>query len=95
MDSCSNARMTVPVLGKFSRRQNRIGNTTPKRMNRRYYKGKGARKGGTVNSKGIFVADVSKRMTIVPPENLAEFKLGPYVDPAVDSSTGSEEIATA
>ena len=64
-------------------------------MNRRYYKGKWARKGGTVNSKGIFVADVSKRMTIVPPENLAEFKLGPYVDPAVDSSTGSEEIATA
>ena len=58
-------------------------------MNRRYYKGKGARKGGRLTSKGVFVADASKRMTIIPPENLADFKLGPYVDPttpAVDSS---------
>ena len=84
-------RSTLPVLGKFSRRQNRIGNTTPKRMNRRYYKGKGARKGGRVTSKGVFVADSSKRITIIPPNNLADFQLGPYVDPATPA-VGSSSL---
>ena len=73
------SRPFLPVRGKFSKRQDRIGNTTPKRMNRRYYKGKGANKGGFVTSKGVFVRDASRIMTIIPPD-LTDCKLGPYVE---------------
>ena len=76
-------KRTLPLFGKFSRRQNRIGNTTPKRMNRRYYKGKNGRStGGKLNSKGIFVKDQSKIMTIIPPKNYRseQFHLKPYVE---------------
>ena len=73
------SRSFLPVRGKFSKRQDIIGNTTPKRMNRRYYKGKGANKGGFVTNKGVFVRDASRTMTIIPPD-MTDCKLGPYVE---------------
>ena len=48
---------SLPVRGKFSRRQDRIGAVSVKRMNRRFYKGKGVKVGGKVNRKGIFIKD--------------------------------------
>ena len=36
----------LPIRGKFSNRQDRIGTVSAKRMNRRFYKGKGVKVGG-------------------------------------------------
>lgn len=55
---------------------------TSKMGNKNYYKGKGATKEGTLNSKGRFITDPSRRLEIVAP-NLDGFKLKPYVSKAV------------
>ena len=72
----------LPIRGKFSRRQSRIGTVSAKRMNRRFYKGKGINIGGKINSKGIFIKDKNKINKILAPENMNDFKLGPYVEHA-------------
>ena len=78
----------LPIRGKFSNRQDRIGTVSAKRMNRRFYKGKGVKVGGKVNRKGIFIKDPSKITTIIAPENMSAFNLGPYVE----HNTRAEEV---
>ncbi|CAN0112552.1 unnamed protein product, partial [Discosporangium mesarthrocarpum] len=51
---------------------------TSKKGNKNYYKGKGARKEGHLNSKGRFIVDPSLRLEIMAPD-LTDFKLKPYV----------------
>ena len=83
------ATALLPTRGKFSRRQNRIGTVSAKRMNRRFYKGKGIRIGGKVNRKGIFIKDPAKITTIIAPEDMSNFELGPYVEHACSLESAS------
>ncbi|CAM9743243.1 unnamed protein product [Choristocarpus tenellus] len=47
---------------------------TSKMGNKNYYKGKGARKEGWLNSRGRFIVDPSRRLEIVAPD-LTGFKV--------------------
>ncbi|CAM9608196.1 unnamed protein product [Ectocarpus sp. 13 AM-2016] len=56
---------------------------TSKMGNKNFYKGKGATKEGTINSRaGRFIVDPEKRLEIIAPD-LDGFKLKPYVSKAV------------
>jgi hypothetical protein len=52
---------------------------TTKRARKGFYKGKGGTKEGRINSTGRFVVNPLKRLQLVVPHDLSNFRLKPYI----------------
>ncbi len=71
------------VRGKFSPRQGRGNNLSPKHAPRNYYKGNGCPSLGNITKKGKFIVDLDKVPRLMVP-NIAISKIKPYVTYATD-----------
>ena len=52
---------------------------TTKRARKGFYKGKGGTKEGRINSIGRFIVNPLKRLQLVVPHDLSNFRLKPYI----------------
>jgi hypothetical protein len=71
------------LRGKFSPRQGRGNNLSPKHAPRNYYKGNGCPSLGNITKKGKFIVDWDKVPRLMVP-NIAVSKIKPYVTYATD-----------
>jgi hypothetical protein len=71
------------LRGKFSPRQGRGNNLSPKHAPRNYYKGNGCPSLGNITKKGKFIVDLDKVPRLMVP-NIAISKIKPYVTYATD-----------
>ena len=75
---------------KFTRSVRQTRKLSPKKGNRLYYKGKGGNKGGRHTSKGKYIIDPEKLLTLRVPD-LTDFKLKPYVSAETPKANASTE----
>ena len=68
----------LPSRGSKFRKSFRLDPLTPKRSNRRFYKGNGCRNEGRHTSKGRYIVNSDKLLDIQVPD-LTDFELKPYV----------------
>jgi hypothetical protein len=77
------------LRGKFSPRQGRGNNLSPKHGPHNYYKGNGCPSLGNITKKGKFIVDWDKVPRLMVP-NVAVSKIKPYVTYATEKS-GAEK----
>ena len=77
------------LRGKFSPRQGRGNNLSPKHGPHNYYKGNGCPSLGNITKKGKFIVDLDKVPRLMVP-NIAISKIKPYVTYATEKS-GAEK----
>jgi hypothetical protein len=71
------------LRGKFSPRQGRGNNLSPKHAPHNYYKGNGCPSLGNISKKGKFIVDWDKVPRLMVP-NIAVSKIKPYVTYATE-----------